>query len=52
MIPAEPVGEVIARGQAQIGFQQLSELKRRQVTAAYLALRQQHLVSRGLIAML
>ncbi len=27
MIPAEPVGEVVARGQAQIGFQQLSELK-------------------------
>lgn len=27
MIPAEPVGAVIARGQAQIGFQQLSELK-------------------------
>jgi len=27
MIPAEPVGKVIARGDAQIGFQQLSELK-------------------------
>ncbi|MDG9872282.1 substrate-binding domain-containing protein [Pseudomonas juntendi] len=27
MIPAEPVGAVIARGQAEIGFQQLSELK-------------------------
>lgn len=27
MIPGEPVGAVIARGQAQIGFQQLSELK-------------------------
>jgi molybdate transport system substrate-binding protein len=27
MIPAEPVGEVIARGDAEIGFQQLSELK-------------------------
>lgn len=27
MIPATPVGEVVARGQAQIGFQQLSELK-------------------------
>ena len=27
MIPAEPVGEVVARGDAQIGFQQLSELK-------------------------
>ncbi|AGZ35610.1 ABC transporter substrate-binding protein [Pseudomonas sp. SWI6] len=27
MIPAEPVGAVVARGQAQIGFQQLSELK-------------------------
>jgi len=27
MIPATPVGEVIARGEAQIGFQQLSELK-------------------------
>ncbi|WP_343584704.1 substrate-binding domain-containing protein [Pseudomonas sp.] len=27
MIPAEPVGAVIARGEAQIGFQQLSELK-------------------------
>lgn len=27
MIPAEPVGKVVARGQAAIGFQQLSELK-------------------------
>ena len=27
MIPAEPVGEVVARGDAQIGFQQISELK-------------------------
>ena len=27
MIPAEPVGQVVARGDAQIGFQQLSELK-------------------------
>ncbi|MDO9709091.1 substrate-binding domain-containing protein [Paracraurococcus lichenis] len=27
MIPAEPVGEVVARGGAEIGFQQLSELK-------------------------
>lgn len=27
MIPAEPVGSVVARGQAQVGFQQLSELK-------------------------
>ena len=27
MIPAEPVGEVVARGEAQVGFQQLSELK-------------------------
>lgn len=27
MIPAEPVGEVVARGEAEIGFQQLSELK-------------------------
>lgn len=27
MIPAEPVGSVVARGQAEIGFQQLSELK-------------------------
>lgn len=27
MIPAEPVGAVVARGDAQIGFQQLSELK-------------------------
>jgi molybdate transport system substrate-binding protein len=27
MIPAEPVGKVVARGDAQIGFQQLSELK-------------------------
>ena len=26
MIPAEPVGQVVARGEAQIGFQQLSEL--------------------------
>jgi molybdate transport system substrate-binding protein len=27
MIPAEPVGGVVARGDAQLGFQQLSELK-------------------------
>jgi molybdate transport system substrate-binding protein len=27
MIPAEPVGRVVARGDAEIGFQQLSELK-------------------------
>jgi molybdate transport system substrate-binding protein len=27
MIPAEPVGEVIARGEADLGFQQMSELK-------------------------
>ena len=27
MVPAEPVGKVVARGEAQIGFQQLSELK-------------------------
>lgn len=27
MIPATPVGEIVARGDAQIGFQQLSELK-------------------------
>ncbi|MCU6455104.1 substrate-binding domain-containing protein [Sphingomonas sp. A2-49] len=27
MIPATPVGEVVARGEAEIGFQQLSELK-------------------------
>ncbi|XQA69466.1 substrate-binding domain-containing protein [Xanthomonas sacchari] len=27
MIPAEPVDAVVARGQAQLGFQQLSELK-------------------------
>jgi|GEM_PF-157328 len=27
MIPAEPVGAVIARGEAEIGFQQISELK-------------------------
>ncbi len=27
MIPAEPVGEVVARGDAEIGFQQTSELK-------------------------
>lgn len=27
MIPAEPVGLVIARGEAEIGFQQISELK-------------------------
>lgn len=26
MIPAEPVGKVVARGEAEIGFQQLSEL--------------------------
>ena len=27
MIPAEPVGAVVARGDAAIGFQQISELK-------------------------
>ena len=27
MIPAEPVGEVVARGEAEIGFQQISELR-------------------------
>jgi molybdate transport system substrate-binding protein len=27
MIPAEPVGAVVARGEAEIGFQQVSELK-------------------------
>ena len=27
MVPAEPVGQVIARGDAQLGFQQLSELR-------------------------
>jgi molybdate transport system substrate-binding protein len=27
MIPAEPVGNVVARGDAEIGFQQISELK-------------------------
>ncbi|MBV9394707.1 MAG: substrate-binding domain-containing protein [Methylobacteriaceae bacterium] len=27
MIPADPVGEVVARGDAEIGFQQMSELK-------------------------
>jgi molybdate transport system substrate-binding protein len=27
MIPAEPVGEVVARGDADLGFQQISELK-------------------------
>ena len=27
MIPAEPVGEVVARGEADLGFQQMSELK-------------------------
>jgi molybdate transport system substrate-binding protein len=27
MIPAEPVGLVVARGEAEIGFQQMSELK-------------------------
>jgi molybdate transport system substrate-binding protein len=27
MIPAEPVGKVVARGEAEIGFQQLSELQ-------------------------
>jgi molybdate transport system substrate-binding protein len=26
-IPAEPVGEVVARGDADLGFQQMSELK-------------------------
>ena len=27
MIPAEPVGAVVARGEAELGFQQISELK-------------------------
>jgi molybdate transport system substrate-binding protein len=27
MVPAEPVGEVVARGDADLGFQQISELK-------------------------
>lgn len=27
MIPAEPVGQIVARGEAELGFQQLSELK-------------------------
>jgi molybdate transport system substrate-binding protein len=27
MIPADPVGEVVARGDAELGFQQISELK-------------------------
>lgn len=27
MIPAEPVGQVVARGEAEIGFQQISELQ-------------------------
>ena len=27
MIPATPVGEIVARGEAEIGFQQMSELK-------------------------
>jgi len=27
MIPADPVGEIVARGDAELGFQQLSELK-------------------------
>jgi molybdate transport system substrate-binding protein len=27
MIPATPVGEIVAKGEAEIGFQQLSELK-------------------------
>lgn len=27
MVPADPVGEVVARGEAEIGFQQISELK-------------------------
>lgn len=26
MIPAEPVGQVVARGEAELGFQQMSEL--------------------------
>ena len=26
MIPAEPVGEIVARGDAELGFQQMSEL--------------------------
>lgn len=30
MISAEPVGDVLARGEAQLGFQQLSELKQAQ----------------------
>jgi molybdate transport system substrate-binding protein len=27
MIPAEPVGQIVARGEAEIGFQQISELR-------------------------
>jgi molybdate transport system substrate-binding protein len=27
MIPATPVGEIVAKGEAEIGFQQVSELK-------------------------
>ncbi|MDU6374010.1 MAG: substrate-binding domain-containing protein, partial [Bradyrhizobium sp.] len=27
MIPATPVGEIVAQGEAEIGFQQISELK-------------------------
>ena len=27
MIPGEPVGAVVARGEAEIGFQQISELR-------------------------
>lgn len=27
MVPADPVGEVVARGEAELGFQQISELK-------------------------
>jgi molybdate transport system substrate-binding protein len=27
MVPADPVGEVVARGDAELGFQQMSELK-------------------------
>jgi molybdate transport system substrate-binding protein len=27
MIPATPVGEIVAKGEAEIGFQQISELK-------------------------
>ena len=27
MIPATPVGEIVAKGEAELGFQQISELK-------------------------